>query len=334
VINGIFLLLLIWLSLNFLVPYLNETIEDTTVRGVVAMAISLGLGLPFLWALMAKKPDGSAYKELWLEKKYNRGPLLLLEAGRVLLGIVLIGVWASQLFSNQLAILIAVPIIMLILFVFTKRMKKFYRKIESRFLTNLNARETASANLLSSQMLVKNAAFQTRLAPWDAHIVQLEARPNALYIGKPLKELQWREQFGINVVYIKRGENLIQVPDRSQYILPFDQVGIVATDAQMVQFKPVFDQTDVKDSNGEDVDMNEIVFDQLVVNEYTKLKGLSIRDSGLRERTNGIVIGIERNNERLLNPDSTTVFDWGDIIWIVGERQKIQSFNNASGRAK
>ena len=68
-----------------------------------------------------------------------------------------------------------------------------------------------------------------------------------------------------------------------------------------------------------------IIFDQLVVNEFTKLKGLSIRDSALRERTNGLVIGIERNNERILNPSSTTVFEWGDVVWIVGERNKIHS---------
>lgn len=333
VINGIFIMLLIWLSLNFLMPYLNTAIDNTTFRGIVALAISLGLGLPFLWALMAKKPDGSAYKELWLDKKYNKGPLLLLETGRVLLGIVLIGVWAFQLFSNQLAMLIAVPIIIVILFLFTKRMKGFYRKIESRFLTNLNARETESANTLSSQVLRKNADFQTLLTPWDAHIVQLEALPNATYIGKPLVDLQWRELYGINVVYIKRGENLIHVPDRNQFILPFDQVGIVATDAQVSVFKPVFDQAEVKATETAEVDINEIVFEQLVVNEYTRLKGLSIRDSGLRERTNGIVIGIERNNERLLNPDSTTVFDWDDVIWIVGEREKILAFNKAKVKA-
>lgn len=332
VINGIFLLLLIWLTLNFLVPYLNETIENRTMRGIVALAISFGLGLPFLWALMTRKPEGSAYKELWLDKKYNKGPLFIIEAGRVLLGIVLISVWAFQLFSNQLAIFIAVPIIILILFLFTKRMKNFYRKIESRFLSNLNARETASENTLTSRVQRKNADIQTQLAPWDAHIVQLEARPNAHYIGKPLKKLQWREQYGINVVYIKRGEHLIHVPDRDQYILPFDQVGIIATDSQVAHFKPVFDQAEIKTSAGENVDINEIVFDQLVVNEYTKLKGLSIRDSGLRERTNGIVIGIERNNERLLNPDSTTVFDWDDVIWIVGERKKILALNKANIR--
>ena len=324
--NGVLLLILVWLSLNFLTPYLDKTIEDASTRGVVGVVISLGLGLPFLWALMAKKPENNAYKELWLERKYNKGPLVLLEASRLLLGVLIIGFWTFQIISTEIAIFIVVPIITVIILFFAKLLKDFYKKLESSFLTNLNARETASANTLSARMSQKNADFQTRLVPWDAHMIQLEAPPNALYIGKPLKDLQWREKYGINVVYIKRGENLINVPDRYQFILPFDQVGIIATDNQIAVFKPVFDQADLKDHSNMDVDINEIVFDQLVVNEYTKLKGLSIRDSGIRERTNGVVIGIERNDERILNPDSTTVFEWDDIVWIVGERNKIQSF--------
>ena len=326
--NGILLLILIWLSLNFLIPYLNQTIMNDTTKGILALVISFGAGMPFLWALMAKKPESNSYRELWLEKKYNRGPLLLMEVGRVLLGIVLIGIWAFQLFPDRIALLIAVPLIIAILFVFAKRMKAFYKRIESRFLANLNARETESANSLSARVFQKDADFETRLAPWDAHIVQLQAPPNAHYIGKPLKGLQWRELYGINVVYIKRGEDLIHVPDRDQFILPFDEVGIVATDSQITVFKPVFDVAPVKDINSTNIDISEIVFEQLVVDEYTKLKGLSIRDSGLRERTNGLVIGVERNDKRVLNPDSTTVFDWGDVIWIVGERQKIQSLKD------
>jgi CPA2 family monovalent cation:H+ antiporter-2 len=57
------------------------------------------------------------------------------------------------------------------------------------------------------------------------------------------------------------------------------------------------------------------------------LKGLSIRDSNIRERTNGLVVGIERNKDRILNPDSSTVFQWEDIVWIVGDKNKIQRLN-------
>jgi CPA2 family monovalent cation:H+ antiporter-2 len=50
---------------------------------------------------------------------------------------------------------------------------------------------------------------------------------------------------------------------------------------------------------------------------------MSIRESRIREFTKGLVVGIERNDERILNPDSSTVFEWHDVVWIVGDRRKI-----------
>jgi monovalent cation:H+ antiporter-2, CPA2 family len=38
-------------------------------------------------------------------------------------------------------------------------------------------------------------------------------------------------------------------------------------------------------------------------------------------------VGIERNNQRILNPGSSVAFKWGDIVWIVGEKKKIQDLN-------
>jgi CPA2 family monovalent cation:H+ antiporter-2 len=211
-----------------------------------------------------------------------------------------------------------------VLFVFTKRIQAFYQRIEVRFLGNLNARETAAYNTLSANVLRKSADIESKLSPWDAHIIQMEVSSNAEYIGRKLLELEWRERFGINIVYIKRGERLIQPPGRSDMLLPFDQVGIIATDEQFLTFKPVFESQANQNIPIEDVD--DIVLQKMVVNEHTLLKGLSIRDSGLRERTNGLVIGIERNNERILNPESSTIFEWDDNIWIVGKKKKIQEF--------
>jgi CPA2 family monovalent cation:H+ antiporter-2 len=322
--NGIVLLALILLSLNFLMPFLNERIEDDTLRSVVGVVISLAIATPFLWALMAKRPDNMAYRTLWIEKSYSRGPLLLIEIIRVLVGVLLIGFWVFRLFSTEMAILVVVPVVVIVLFVFAKRIQGFYQRIEGRFLSNLNARETAAAEdtSLSASVGRKNADIQTDLLPWDAHIVQLEVMPLAEYVGKTLEELAWREKYGINIVYIKRGDKLINAPGRYSILLPFDEVGVIATDEQIQLFKPVFETMENIDHDAYDV--NDIAVQKIVVNEHTKLKGLDIRSSGLRERTNGLVIGIERNDQRILNPDSSTVFEWGDIIWLVGEKKKIQ----------
>jgi monovalent cation:H+ antiporter-2, CPA2 family len=325
--NGIVLLALALLSTKFIVPFAETHIEDSWIRLVSVLTFTLAIASPFLWALMAKRPNNLAYKELWIDKKYNRGPLLVIEILRNLVGILFIVLLVNRLATTQIAILVAVPVIIFVLFLFSKRIQQFYQRIETRFLSNLNARETAAENDMSvaANMLRKNAALQNKLTPWEAHIIEMEVSPHAAYVGKTLAELAWREQYGINIVYIKRGDKLIHVPGRNNKLLPFDHVGIISTDEQMQVFKPIFDAEENIDKP--DVDLNDISFQKILVDEHSRLKGKTIRSSGLRERTNGLVIGIERDSERILNPPSDLLFEWGDIVWVVGERRKIQQLS-------
>jgi CPA2 family monovalent cation:H+ antiporter-2 len=96
----------------------------------------------------------------------------------------------------------------------------------------------------------------------------------------------------------------------------------------MQSFKPVFD-TEESIEKADNSHIEDIILQKIVVDESNRLKGLTIRASHIRERTNGLVVGIERNKERILNPDSSTMFEWGDIVWIVGERKKILKLNTS-----
>lgn len=324
--NGIVLLALMLLTAKFLIPFLNTNIENPITRSIVGLVISLAVTAPFLWALMAQKPKNAAYKEFWLDRKYSHGPLLVIEITRSMIGILLIGMWVDRLFSGKAAILVAVPIIIVVMILFSKRIQRFYQRLEGRFLSNLNARERLAKKKMEEEESVKKQFNpQSDLSPWDAHMIDLEVNPHAHYLGKTLVELAWRERYGINIAYIKRGDKLIYAPGRNNRLLPFDQVGIIATDEQINNFKPVFDAAENIDV--EEHDIEDIILQKIVVDEYNKLKGLSIRGSRIRERTNGLVVGIEREEERLLNPDSTVHFEWGDIVWIVGERRKIMELN-------
>ncbi len=321
--NGVVLLALALFSLKILVPFAEQNIADHALRAIVVLVISLALAAPFLWAFMARRPGNQSYKELWLNVDYNRGPLLIIEMARNLIGILFIGYWVARLVPALPAIIVTVAITVLVLVLFSRRIQKVYQRIESRFLTNLSARETAAARdeSMAADVLRKNADFRTGMEPWDAHIVEMEVNPHAAYIGKALAELGWRERFGINIVYIKRGERLIHVPGRDNRLMPFDRVGVIATDAQLQIFQPEFDavaQTAPAEARIEDISLEKILVD-----EHTKLQGQDIRSSNLRERTDGLVVGIERRKERILNPDSGLQLEWGDVVWIVGNRKKI-----------
>ena len=327
-INAFILLALSLLAFNVLVPFLNKNIQGDTWPGIVCLVALLGLGAAFLLALMTRKPDSMAYRELWLDEKYSKGPLLIIEVVRIIIGIALIGFWVDKSISAKASVLLLVPLAIAFLYLFSKRIQRFYQRIEGSFLTNLNARETAALkNNAPEEMLKKTASLRSQLLPWSAGIIDMEVNPNADYIGKTLLELGWREKYGINLAYIKRGKKLIHAPGRYNKLLPYDHAGIIATDEQMPLFKPVFENADVTES--ENSEIANIVLQKIVVDEYNRLKGLSIRESGIREKTSGLVIGIERGNERILNPDSSTVFEWDDVVWLVVDRNKFRSWQES-----
>ena len=146
---------------------------------------------------------------------------------------------------------------------------------------NLNARQELNSDQDLSEIIQdKTEKMQSELEPWDAYITSLEVKPHAVYVGKTLEELQWREKYGINVAYIKRGDKLIHPPGRFNKLMPFDQVGIIATESQMQAFKPVFDVEEPVEPGV--ASLEEVVLYKIIVDEHNRLKGQTIRGSGVR----------------------------------------------------
>lgn len=313
--NAIIIIALVLASFTFLYPFFSEKFSNLTLGKTIFLVVTFAIIAPFLWALMARKPNNSAYTTLWLDKKYNQGPLLVLEICRVFFAVVLVGFLVDRIYSGAIAFLVIIPVALIVLFIFSKKIQKFYNRIHARFLDNLNEREIEATTV--------NGDPNAALSPWDAHLADFEVNPNAAFIGQPLQELAWREQYGINIAYIKRGDRMIYAPGAKERLYPLDELGVIGTDEQLQSFKPVIDSKNgADDADAEDI--NDIALQKIVVDEHTLLKGLTIRESGIREKTSGLVVGIERDGQRILNPESQTVLEWNDIVWIVGDRKKIQ----------
>lgn len=323
IINSILIIAVTLFSFQFIIPFFEKNIHNPVISKAVSLIVSLLIASPFLWALIAKKPENNAYKVLWIHRKYSRGPLLMIELLRLLLGITFIAFGVERLFSIT-GVIIAIPLIVVTLLFFSRRIQYFYKRLEWRFLNNLNQREIIEMRKKNNRGLF---SAENSLATWDAHLVDLEVNPHAVYIGQHLDQLQWREHFGINIAYIRRGEMLIYAPNRHERLLPYDHVGIIATDDQMQQFQFAFDEKESSEMDEKDV--QDIVLFKLTVNQQNKLKGQSIRGSQIREKTKGLVVGIEREQQRILNPDSEMILEWGDIVWIVGDRDKLHKLNES-----
>jgi len=309
--NGVILTAIVLLFKNLVEPLLWISGDAGKIITAILALVCMS---PFLWMLTTKKINRPSYTQLWLNK-YNRGPIILMEFARVGIGVSLVWFLFIQLFSTITALLAAFVIMVMAGYVFKRKLHGFSVKIEKRFLSNLYMRE-------EMQHLKNNKV--TSLLPWDAHVAYLDIHSNSTWVGQSLQDLALREKYGLNVVLIERGSNQILIPDRTQQLFPFDKIAIIGTDAQIQLCLSAMNAGNVQIDEANQ-QSEEVSLMQVTVSHGFPFLGQSIRQSNIRQKLNCLIVGIERGEERILNPDSSTTYQLNDTLWIAGNKKKIKA---------
>ncbi|EIA08164.1 cation:proton antiporter [Flavobacterium frigoris] len=300
VLNTIIITSIILLSANFILPL----VENSKFGNAIAALITIIVISPFLWALALRRVAVEQVDALYKERKY-RGPILMMIFFRMGLALFYIGFLLNIFFSPIIAFF-ALVVAITTYFFFPKKLHTQYHKIENHFLKNLNHRETKKVD-----------RRHANLTPWDGHMSTFEIAKESSLAGKTLRELQVREDLGINIAFIKRGELTIQIPNKLERLFPGDEICVIGTDEQVEQFSTYLSSNEIKVPKKTS---NDLVLKQIELNN-PEFIGVSVGQSKLRERTNGLLVGIERNGQRFLNPESSIVLQKDDILWIVGNNK-------------
>jgi monovalent cation:H+ antiporter-2, CPA2 family len=306
VILSIIIVAIISLSSKYILPL----VQDSRFGNAIAALITIVLLSPFLWALSLRRVATKQVQELMQVRKYQ-GPIIVLVFFRIVLSLFYIGFILNTFFSPIIAF-IALVIAVVSYVLFPKKLHAFYNKIEGHFLKNYHGREIEKTN-----------KRQNVLSPWDGHMANFNIALASNIVGKTLEELRIREHFGINIATIKRGDITINIPLRSERLFPGDEICVIGTDEQVVAFKNYLDQHEI--DLPEEILEDEIILQQLELKNRVCI-GKSIRESEIREKTHGIIVGIERNGKRILNPESHLILEADDTLWIAGDKKKIASF--------
>lgn len=311
IIYFVIMLAIILLSYYYLLPLINIKIDGYNYGRIVSAVLTSILLIPFLWAMAFRRITSVASSHIWEQKKY-RGPLLLLRLSRIVLAVLLIGFFIDRFFSYTVAFVVT-GLIFLIIFLLRHKIQRFYNTIEERFFSNFNARDASVGHINKSV-----------LAPWDAHLAVVEIHAHSPVTGRTLEELALREQYGVNIALVNRAGQKYYAPNKDTRLYPGDIITSIGTDEQLEKFNSFLESTKEYDAVQDETD--PIALRQFLIGKKSKLAGINIREAGIRERTRGIVLGIERQGRRLLNPESTTVLEAGDIVWTAGSGRMLNAF--------
>ncbi len=309
ILNSVLVVAVALLGGKVALPFIEQRFGDSLMVSIVTCILTLILATPFLWAVVLGRPVG--LKELSNDvaaqlKRLQIGVSIV----RFILGIVLIGFLIRQFVTMETATGVTIIVIVLLAISFSRVSGPVYKLMEARFLNNLNDKDDMKRINVPE------------LTPWQATMAELVISPHSDLVAKTLEHGRLKENFGITVAMIKRGERMILTPGKDELMLPFDTLFVIGTEEQLLQARPV-----VETGPEKDVEPIPSTFGlaSLRIGKDSPFVNKSIRECGIRDQVTGLIVGLERKAHRILSPDSATVLEDADLIWVVGDLAKIKA---------
>ncbi|MFM6929177.1 MAG: cation:proton antiporter [Bdellovibrio sp.] len=307
--NSVVILAIIFAVKLFVSQYLAQVFPGNANLGILTFIVCLVFSVPFFWGLVKGRPSRAAAQDISDLAKL-RGLNAGIAFGRIALAVVLLSVMVAQFVSFKIASGALAAVIVLAM-VFTSRYgERFYKFFEAEFLGNLTEKE--------KEDLRKTEVQHNLQLPWDAAISVFELPLESGLVGKSLRELAFKENWSVTIASVIRGERSFFAPSGDFVLWPFDKIACFGSESELNDLHEKLEK-DREEHRWVSKETPRYRMSSFEIDFQSPLKGLSIRESGLRERDKVLIVGIERNDEKILGPSAATVLQVGDLVWIVSE---------------
>lgn len=280
---------------------------DDLYRSIILCAITLVILSPFIWAMAFKYNISKTNKKLLSNTRFNRHIVMGIFIVRYVAATIIIFLIINHFIQINKWAIIGIAIAFSIVIAMSKNIMKFYERLESNFMNNLNGRQE-QASFVVPEVLQHNF-----------HLEKMTVSPLSQVVGKMLKDTVFRSKYKVSVVCIERGNDTYDLPNADMVFYPYDVITVVGSDDNINQIKPLIEVEDnVLIRERVDHDMNLYSFKVSKTNSICKV---SLKNSMFKDKYNAMIIAIQRDKDFILSPSASTVFESDDIIWFVSTEE-------------
>ena len=281
----------------------NQTIADLCVCAVAVLVAA-----PFLWGVFHSRPtqiEKYDTKTIAQLQKLQFGVLMI----RFFAGSTLVAALTFSFMSFPVFFIVfPIVVCMFHLRLFRSRFATVYERMENQFIAHLSDKERAAFE--------EKAKF-FNYAPWEVSLTEFVLSQGSPLVAKTLQNSELKSRFGVIVAMIERGDTRLLPPKGDDLLLPYDKIFLIGSDEQLIAARAEIEKTSEIESD----DFKEhLALVSLILTPEHPFASKLIRDCGIRESVNGLIVGLEREGKRYLNPDPSVVLLPDDLLWIVGHK--------------
>ena len=309
------------LMFTFVLPFMRQLLPGWELHwyaNAITGVLTVLLISPFLRAMVMKKNHSEEWKALWFESNRNRLPLLftILVRGTIAVGFIFYICHYLSRFNN--AVIITLGVVAVVLMVVSRTVKQRSILLERLFVNNLRSRD-----IEARAHGKKRPLYEGRLLDRDIHIADFDVPTNSLWMGSSLKALNLGKRYGVHVSSILRGGFRMNIPDGDYVIYPCDRLQVIGSDEQLAKFGHALETDVIKEDLT--LENREMKLRQIIISKSSPFVGKTLEESGIRSIYGCMVVGLEEGKENLSPVNPKRRFEEGDIIWLVGEEESLNT---------
>lgn len=317
---------------KYLEPFLDGLIESDVTGRLLSAAVIIGMMIPFA-AIMNGSVNDALMTKLWLKHRANRLPLLTLKGMRIMLSACFIALVLRNIFHIPFGLIVIIAAVPIAMIVHSDYMKGKTIDLEMRFLSNFSEKTLAKAK--------KERGIKGNYVWLNESLLVAEFQVTDASEHRTIYEFSSSRAFQVEIIKIIRGDKRINMPKADEMVLAGDILHMMGTHDEIESCMMLLEREDcIEYTERPDVSLKDYLYAQtfhgiepeqqliccpIRIESDSEFLRKSIKNSGIRSRYRGTVIGIERDNLPIPNPDIETIIQKGDMIWVLGSQRMAEA---------
>jgi monovalent cation:H+ antiporter-2, CPA2 family len=340
IVLSVVVIAILYLSLKFLYPLLQSRMGPEWSSGIAFLITAITIS-PFLRAMMSNNGSTkSTFLNLWMEKSSNQKILIALVGLRTILVFITIMFLINAFFSIPILINLLLSVVILAVILRSKWLLKRFWHLEARFLINLNERQMeenfkkieANKGVMQLSDMQKNHWLDYKL-----YTCALRVKADCPFVGHSIRDLHIRKEYNLMVVRIRTADNsFVNIPSGDYIIHKGDTLRLAGKKSSLrkLQENEMLTLQFVDHSFMTLHGFSKLEFDRkkkgeritcsgIPLSQRAPIAGKNLKESAIGSQTKCLVVGLEREGARIVNPDAECILQEGDIVWVIGEEKPV-----------
>lgn len=304
---SVILLAEILFSRNFFFPFCENLLPKW--GHLVATILTILAMLPFLVALSFSTTKEDERLKLHRTASFYDVPLVAMRIVRYLVALFFIVYFTTLAYSTLAGWLVGVSCFVLIMILASSRLLKRYNTMEQRFMNNLNSRE--NTRLGTNNNLVD-----------DMHQAYIEVDITSPFVGDKIKDSGLRNDYGVSISSIQRGDEYMPLPSPMARIFPGDILGVIGSDEQLKRLNEDIENSKAA-ANLVNPTQHKVELRKIMLTANSPIVNTPLGKTNIQKDFYSMIVKIRRGEDQFIQPAPDIILLPGDMLWVVGDPEQI-----------